>query len=739
MGRKMSQSPLPLVLSLAVCCLGISAFLTQVALMRELLSVFAGNELVFGIVLGNWMLLTGIGAAVGRGAARLKSPHTILILAQVLVAVLPLADLLLLRTLRNVVFLRGVEVGVTDTVAACCLLLAPYCLVLGYLLTLFSQLLAKDAGGIAWAYFLDNAGSVLAGVLFSFLLVYVFSHFAILYIPAALNLCFAALLAAMLGRWRLLAVVSVITIALGAAILSCDLDQRTTQLQFAPQQVVFHGQSPYGMLAVTQSGNQYNFIENGVGLFSTHDVEKVEETVHYAMAQRPQAKRVLLISGGASGTATEVLKYGVDRVDYVELDPLVIEAARRFVPESLADPRIRVVATDGRLYVKQTADRYDVVILDTAEPSNSQINRFYTREFFAEVRRVLSPGGVLSLSLGHYDGYLDAELGRLLATTERTLHDVFSNVLIVPGESVFFAASDGELTSNLADQIQRAGVATRFVNRPYLAAIMAPSRLADLRRALAAAGPLNRDFSPILYYYHLRYWMSQFKVRFGLLGTVLLVLLAVYLLRLRPVPLAVFATGLAASALEVVLLVGFQVIAGSVYQQVGLIVTMFMLGLGIGSLAARPGTVPIFRSRREASSQKWDCPLFRSQPRRALLCILLTLAIYAACLPAAIIGLGRLGAAGPATARVVVPLLALLLAVLVGAAFASAAKADTPADSEGNSIAATASRLYTADYIGAALGALLVSTLLIPLFGVAAVCLFTAAVAVLSAAILLLT
>ena len=87
--------------------------------------------------------------------------------------------------------------------------------------------------------------------------------------------------------------------------------------------------------------------------------------------------------------------------------------------------------------------------------------------------------------------------------------------------------------------------------------------------------------------------MSQFKVRFGLLEGVLLALLAVYLVRLRPVPLAVFTTGFAASALEVVLLLGFQILYGSVYHQVGLIVTMFMLGLGIGSLvvgrgAARP-------------------------------------------------------------------------------------------------------------------------------------------------------
>ena len=136
-------------LALAVCCLGVSAFLTQVTLMRELLSVFSGNELVFGIVLGNWMLLTGLGSALGKAAGRLKSPQTVFVLAQVLVAVVPIGEIFLLRMMRDIIFIRGSEVGVTETVVACCVLLAPYCIILGYLLTLASWLLAprQDAAG----------------------------------------------------------------------------------------------------------------------------------------------------------------------------------------------------------------------------------------------------------------------------------------------------------------------------------------------------------------------------------------------------------------------------------------------------------------------------------------------------------------------------------------------------------------------------------------------------------------
>ena len=291
-------TPIRLSLVLAVGCLGFSAFLTQVTLMRELLSAFAGNELIFGVVLGNWMLLTGFGAAVGKTSPRLKSPWTILILAQVLVALLPIADVFLLRTLRNVIFIRGAEVGVTDSVVTCFVLLAPYCLIVGYLLTLASWFWTRDeqAEGIGRVYFLDNVGSVLGGLAFSFLLVHLLSHFAILYIPACLNLLAAAVTAIAAHRRRMLAAVAAVAIAMVGLIVTVDLDQRSTEILYSGQRIAYRGQSPYGSVVVTQLAGQYNFMENGAVLFSTQSVEQVEETVHYAMAQRPQAKRVLLVS-----------------------------------------------------------------------------------------------------------------------------------------------------------------------------------------------------------------------------------------------------------------------------------------------------------------------------------------------------------------------------------------------------------------------------------------------------------
>jgi spermidine synthase len=720
-------SPFPL----AVCGLGFSAFLTQLVLMRELLSVFAGNELVFGIVLGNWMLLTGIGATLGGlTKPRPVAAITLFVAVEILIGLLPIVDVFLLRWLRNVVFLRGVEVGVTETVAACFVLLAPYCLVTGYVLTLacgirdeltpLSNAPRSRSGGfspdsIGRVYLLDNLGNVLGGLAFLVVLARLLNHFDMLYLAAGLNLLLAILVAAAAGKRLLAASAAVILAALAGVMALGNIDDLSRRLEYPGQQVVFHGVSPYGSLVVTQAAGQLNFIHNGVPLCSTQNVEQIEETVHYAMAQRPRARRVLLISGGVSGTAREVLKYPVQAVDYVELDPLILAVARQMLPESLADPRIHVIQGDGRQFVRQTSHRYDVVISDVPDPSTSQLNRFYTREFFAEVRRILAPDGVFSCSLGAYENYLGKGLGRIIGVAYQTLRTTYANVLMLPGRRVFFLASEGQLTADVAPRMAAAGVTARLVAPDYLKGTLTADRVADVRRAISADAPVNEDFSPILYFDHLRYWMSQFEVRFGLFEGVLAALLVIYVIRLRPAPLVVFCGGLAASALEVVLLLAVQVLFGSLYYQVGLIVTMFMLGLVIGAalIGGRWARLPGTTGRQLAS-------------------LAVAVGLFAALLPLALVGLGRWeGPAALTVGQVAIPLLALLLAVLVGMQFPLAARVDF------QDPATTSARLYTADYIGAALGALLVSTLLIPVLGVFVVCLLIAGLNLLAAGVML--
>ena len=158
------------------------------------------------------------------------------------------------------------------------------------------------------------------------------------------------------------------------------------------------------------------------------------------------------------------------------------------------------------------------------------------------------------------------------------------------------------------------------------------------------------------------------------------------------------------------LLAGFQILYGSIYQRVGLIVTTFMAGLAVGAWTA---------NRRSA----WG--------RRALVTVEFAVAGFAVLLPFALSAIGRVAPEAGAWGEAAVALLTGVLGVLVGLEFPLAARAEFDA------VAPTASRLYTADLLGACAGAMLVSTLLIPLVGVVGVCLLVAGANVITGGLLL--
>ena len=369
--------------------------------------------------------------------------------------------------------------------------------------------------------------------------------------------------------------------------------------------------------------------------------------------------------------------------------------------------------------MKQTRKRYDVVIIDVPAPSTAQLNRFYTAEFLGEVKRVLAKDGVVCFALGQYENYVSPDLAQMLSSACLAAKQSFHNVLAIPGSRVFFLASDGPLFPDIATRIEQRQIKTRLVNRHYLSAMLTPDRMADLASATVQPAAVNRDFSPVLYYYHLRHWMSQFNVRFGLIQVLLLLLLGFYLIRLRGSAFVLFASGFAASALEVVLLLAFQILCGSVYHQVGVIVTVFMAGLALGaSLVNRHSSS---RSLRQTAltNGRWQMANGRFG---SLSLLALLIAAFALVLPLILPLLNCLGGSAPSLFLVksIVALLTLILAVLVGMQFPLANRL------EFDGTIAGASRLYTADFIGAFLGALLACTLLIPLIGVGGVCLLTA-------------
>lgn len=115
-----------------------------------------------------------------------------------------------------------------------------------------------------------------------------------------------------------------------------------------------------------------------------------EPLVHPVLLAHPCPERVLLIGGGDGGSLREILRHKtVKRVDFAELDADIVEFSRDHLGHihqgAFDDSRVHNSFGDGRKFVEEAADTYDVIIMDMTDPEGP--SRFlYTKEFFVAIR-----------------------------------------------------------------------------------------------------------------------------------------------------------------------------------------------------------------------------------------------------------------------------------------------------------------------------------------------------------------
>ena len=715
------------MMGVALAAVGFTSTIAQVVLMRELVATFYGNELLFGLVLAAWLAWVAVGSwGLARLAERRQWGTRTFAAGLALAAALFPTQIALVRDVRALLGVTpGAFVEFGPMVVAVVLILAPLCLLGGFLFTLGARLTVEQGSTAGRAYVWESAGAVVGGTLFSFLLIRWLDPFQTTLLVAAVNLTVALQLLKPVTCSLKRSLICLFLLALAALPLGHHLHTATLRWQWSD--LAFAADSPYGRITIQARDGQRVFYENGMLAFETQGTFP-EEVAHFPLLMHPDPRSVLLVGGGVAGDLREILKHPVAGVTYVELDPLLIEAAQAHLPPEdaavLNDPHVTLILSDGRLYVKMARRTFDVVILDLPEPATGALNRFYTQEFFEEVHAVLNPGGVFALGLPSAENYWSPELARRNASVYHTLHRVFPEVIVLPGEHNFFLASDAPLETDpavLAGRLTERGIETRWVTPGYIEYIFTTDRFAQVRQELEATTGVrfNRDLTPICYYYDLVLWLSLFYPNlrgafestslvnlWWVVGLLVLVALLVRWRRGWAVPFAIAGIGLAEMTLEVVILFAFQVLHGYVYAEVSLIVTAFMAGLALGGAA----------SNRLLAVSGWSA-------RRALVAVQAAVAAYSGVFPLII----SLPIPAPA---LVFPLLALLAGYLTGMAFPLAVALMR------GSAGRVAGLLYGADLVGGCVGALLAAVLFVPVLGIPQTCVAIALVGLAGLAVL---
>lgn len=120
---------------------------------------------------------------------------------------------------------------------------------------------------------------------------------------------------------------------------------------------------------------------------------------HPAMTTHPAPKQVLVIGGGDGGSVREIVKYPVlERVVLAEIDPQVIEASRRYLPElssALDHPKLEIIIGDGIELLQKEQGVFDVIIVDSPDPIGPAAGLF-SADFYALVHSALKPDGIFA-------------------------------------------------------------------------------------------------------------------------------------------------------------------------------------------------------------------------------------------------------------------------------------------------------------------------------------------------------
>lgn len=152
-----------------------------------------------------------------------------------------------------------------------------------------------------------------------------------------------------------------------------------------------------------------------------------EFLVHPAMVTHPEPKRALIIGGGEGATLREVLRHpSLERVDMVEIDREVLDFARIHLGEwhqgAFDDPRVRMIVDDGRKFIQDGREAYDIIIIDVSDPNcDGPAGMLYTLQFYQSAAARLKPDGVMSLQAGTSS----VVGGEIMASVYKTLQRVF--------------------------------------------------------------------------------------------------------------------------------------------------------------------------------------------------------------------------------------------------------------------------------------------------------------------------
>lgn len=547
----------------------------QLLLMREIMNITGGYELITGAFLGSWL----IGSAVGSSMAG-RSPLNNIRKINLVFSLSPVISLVLMLFLSRVFLNPGESPSLMVAIIFTFLILIPFCMVSGF--TFIKLLIIGKENGMAAgkSFSIETTGGIVAGIIISIFTAGLINNYELLLLIILMSVTYV-LLKNYINHVRANILAKLFILVLASFIILANPDIFFRQLLLPGVKVTMTKDTPYGNITEGKYKGEVSLYYNQRLLSYGDDATEREEDIHYAMLQSESPEKVIMISGSLRSHIPEIFKYPVQRIIYIERDPALVKLEYSAI-DSLTD-RTLIVNSDAFKYIRDSREKVDAVILLVPPPSTLLLNRYYTSEFYKEVKKNLTQGGIFMCSPGPGDNYFNKESLKLYSSIYNSLAANFKNVLPVVGNKLYFIASDKALSTSFCALAEKKHIKNIYVSSDFLDDDLVNRKSKELLSQLDRGIRQNRSDFPVACYQSQSY---QFSKSIGEKIPIMILLFIVFALPVTVIKRSNLIMYFSASALagfEIILLLTLQIMVGNMYQLTGLILAGLMTGLAIGS------------------------------------------------------------------------------------------------------------------------------------------------------------
>ncbi len=276
----------------------------------------------------------------------------------------------------------------------------------------FTQKLKEN---ISFIYSADFIGAFIGALVWVFVLLKFFSIIQIGFLTSLINILVA--LGTFLVFYKKISKnLKLIVFSLFLSIIAMDILgvifhkklERNIYKSLFEDPVIFHKKTVYQDIVITQNpvNKEYRLYLNGNLQFcSTDEALYHELLVHPAFSLKDSVKNVLIIGGGDGLALREVLKYPVKKVILVDLDKDMINVAKiyplaKINQNSFFSKNVKVVNSDAYSFLDtliKKKTKFDIIIVDLPDPSNINLAKLYSVEFYRKLYFILEFNGILTI------------------------------------------------------------------------------------------------------------------------------------------------------------------------------------------------------------------------------------------------------------------------------------------------------------------------------------------------------